>query len=94
MVKESHFNQVIMMKEFEHLSSSLIVEIVRRKQQPPVRTHSDQPLDIGNLPALGRNSLCCVGFAMVCLAWGDVWEAALSSPPVPSWDNCPGSLLD
>ncbi|KAJ7421518.1 leucine-zipper-like transcriptional regulator 1 isoform X1 [Pitangus sulphuratus] len=46
-VKESHFNQVIMMKEFEHLSSSLIVEIVRRKQQPPVRTHSDQPLDIG-----------------------------------------------
>uniref|UniRef100_A0A452J0L2 BTB domain-containing protein n=1 Tax=Gopherus agassizii TaxID=38772 RepID=A0A452J0L2_9SAUR len=46
-VKESHFNQVIMMKEFEHLSSSLIVEIVRRKQQPPVRTHSDQPVDIG-----------------------------------------------
>ncbi|NXA54307.1 LZTR1 regulator, partial [Nothocercus julius] len=46
-VKESHFNQVIMMKEFEHLSSSLIVEIVRRKQQPPVRMHSDQPLDIG-----------------------------------------------
>ncbi|NWS77439.1 LZTR1 regulator, partial [Crotophaga sulcirostris] len=46
-VKESHFNQVIMTKEFEHLSSSLIVEIVRRKQQPPVRTHSDQPLDIG-----------------------------------------------
>ncbi|KFV67325.1 Leucine-zipper-like transcriptional regulator 1, partial [Dryobates pubescens] len=46
-VKETHFNQVIMMKEFEHLSSSLIVEIVRRKQQPPVRTHSDQPLDIG-----------------------------------------------
>uniref|UniRef100_A0A8D2ND60 BTB domain-containing protein n=1 Tax=Zonotrichia albicollis TaxID=44394 RepID=A0A8D2ND60_ZONAL len=46
-VKESHFNQVIMMKEFEHLSSSLIVEIVRRKQQPPVRTHSEQPLDIG-----------------------------------------------
>ncbi|OXB72275.1 UNVERIFIED_CONTAM: hypothetical protein H355_003808 [Colinus virginianus] len=46
-VKESHFNQVIMMKEFEHLSSSLIVEIVRRKQQPPLRTHCDQPLDIG-----------------------------------------------
>ncbi|OCU02165.1 hypothetical protein XELAEV_18007926mg [Xenopus laevis] len=45
--KESHFNQVIMMKEFEHLSSSLIVEIVRRKQQPPIRVHSDQPVDIG-----------------------------------------------
>lgn len=49
-VKESHFNQVIMMKEFEHLSSSLIVEIVRRKQQPPIRAHSEQPVDIGGLP--------------------------------------------
>lgn len=47
MVKESHFNQVIMMKEFEHLSSPLIVEIVRRKQQPPPRAPSDQPVDIG-----------------------------------------------
>ncbi|XP_038618550.1 leucine-zipper-like transcriptional regulator 1 [Tachyglossus aculeatus] len=46
-VKETHFNQVIMMKEFERLSSSLIVEIVRRKQQPPARTHSDQQVDIG-----------------------------------------------
>lgn len=46
-VKESHFNQVIMMKEFERLSSPLIVEIVRRKQQPPPRTPSDQPVDIG-----------------------------------------------
>lgn len=49
-VKESHFNQVIMMKEFEHLSSPLIVEIVRRKQQPPPRTPSDQPVDIGREP--------------------------------------------
>lgn len=36
-----------MMKEFERLSSPLIVEIVRRKQQPPPRTPSDQPVDIG-----------------------------------------------
>lgn len=50
MVKESHFNQVIMMKEFEHLSSPLIVEIVRRKQQPPSRAPSDQPVDIGRTP--------------------------------------------
>ncbi|PNJ13909.1 LZTR1 isoform 16, partial [Pongo abelii] len=42
------FNQVIMMKEFERLSSPLIVEIVRRKQQPPPRTPSDQPVDIGH----------------------------------------------
>ncbi|XP_062398648.1 leucine-zipper-like transcriptional regulator 1 isoform X1 [Sardina pilchardus] len=47
-VKESHFNQVIMTKEFEHLSTPLIVEIVRRKQQPPPRIYSDQPVDIGN----------------------------------------------
>ncbi|XP_043414117.1 leucine-zipper-like transcriptional regulator 1 isoform X5 [Prionailurus bengalensis] len=46
-VKESHFNQVIMMKEFERLSSPLIVEIVRRKQQPPPRAPSEQPVDIG-----------------------------------------------
>ena len=50
MVKESHFNQVIMMKEFERLSSPLIVEIVRRKQQPPPRTPLDQPVDIGREP--------------------------------------------
>lgn len=36
-----------MMKEFERLSSPLIVEIVRRKQQPPPRAPSDQPVDIG-----------------------------------------------
>uniref|UniRef100_A0A4W6G9J4 Leucine zipper like post translational regulator 1 n=1 Tax=Lates calcarifer TaxID=8187 RepID=A0A4W6G9J4_LATCA len=46
-VKESHFNQVIMTKEFEQLSTPLIVEIVRRKQQPPPRVYSDQPVDIG-----------------------------------------------
>ncbi|KAI2664954.1 hypothetical protein H4Q32_003278 [Labeo rohita] len=46
-VKESHFNQVIMTKEFELLSTPLIVEIVRRKQQPPPRVYSDQPVDIG-----------------------------------------------
>ncbi|KAM9822721.1 leucine-zipper-like transcriptional regulator 1 isoform X1 [Syngnathus typhle] len=46
-VKESHFNQVIMTREFEHLSTPLIVEIVRRKQQPPPRLYSDQPVDIG-----------------------------------------------
>ncbi len=36
-----------MTKEFEHLSTPLIVEIVRRKQQPPLRLYSDQPVDIG-----------------------------------------------
>uniref|UniRef100_A0A3B3QVT1 Leucine zipper like post translational regulator 1 n=1 Tax=Paramormyrops kingsleyae TaxID=1676925 RepID=A0A3B3QVT1_9TELE len=46
-VKESHFNQVIMTKEFERLSTPLIVEIVRRKQQPLPRVYSEQPVDIG-----------------------------------------------
>uniref|UniRef100_A0A8C1SMZ1 Leucine-zipper-like transcription regulator 1 n=1 Tax=Cyprinus carpio TaxID=7962 RepID=A0A8C1SMZ1_CYPCA len=46
-VNLNHFNQVIMTKEFEHLSTQLIVEIVRRKQQPPPRVYSDQPVDIG-----------------------------------------------
>lgn len=99
-VKESHFNQVIMMKEFEHLSSSLIVEIVRRKQQPPVRTHSDQPLDIGNLPASWSNSPCWFGFVnlfnllicLICLALFSLGRCVGSSPPVPSWDNSSGSL--
>ena len=36
-----------MTKEFERLSTQLIVEIVRRKQQPPLRLYSDQPVDIG-----------------------------------------------
>lgn len=36
-----------MTKEFEHLSTPLIVEIVRRKQHPPPRLYSDQPVDIG-----------------------------------------------
>ncbi|GAA6067415.1 leucine-zipper-like transcriptional regulator 1 isoform X2, partial [Tachysurus ichikawai] len=49
-VKETHFNQVIMTKEFEHLSTPLIVEIVRRKQQPPPRVYSDQPVDIDLIP--------------------------------------------
>lgn len=39
------------MKEFERLSSPLIVEIVRRKQQPPPRAPSDQPVDIGRQPS-------------------------------------------
>lgn len=78
MVKESHFNQVIMMKEFEHLSSSLIVEIVRRKQQPPVRMHSDQPLDIGSCCASLRSAAglwlqdfgCRALAAGLCKGWG------------------------
>uniref|UniRef100_UPI00358FA4E7 leucine-zipper-like transcriptional regulator 1 n=1 Tax=Myxine glutinosa TaxID=7769 RepID=UPI00358FA4E7 len=47
-IKESHYIQVIMSEEFEKLSPALLVEIVRRKQQPPpLRTAPDTPTDIG-----------------------------------------------
>lgn len=70
MVKESHFNQVIMMKEFERLSSPLIVEIVRRKQQPPPRAPSEQPVDIG------RDPVCIPEGSRQgwCSPWVETWE--------------------
>lgn len=69
-VKESHFNQVIMMKEFERLSSPLIVEIVRRKQQPPPRAPSEQPVDIGRDPGpIPENST--QGWHS---SWVETWE--------------------
>lgn len=78
-VKESHFNQVIMMKEFEHLSSPLIVEIVRRKQQPPPRTPSDQPVDIGREPLFPS-----WGVGGRCSSWvGDLEGMESTSFPRP-----------
>ena len=44
-VKESNYNQIVMSKEFETLDRDLMVEIIRRRQLPPVRSlqepHSD-----------------------------------------------------
>ncbi|CAG5123341.1 unnamed protein product [Candidula unifasciata] len=42
-VKEANFNQIVMSKEFETLEKSLIVEIIRRKLEPPVRLLDPQP---------------------------------------------------
>uniref|UniRef100_A0A0B6ZJ80 BTB domain-containing protein n=1 Tax=Arion vulgaris TaxID=1028688 RepID=A0A0B6ZJ80_9EUPU len=42
-VKEINFNQIVMSKEFETLDKSLIVEIIRRKLEPPVRLLDPQP---------------------------------------------------
>ncbi|KAH9502451.1 Leucine-zipper-like transcriptional regulator 1 [Bulinus truncatus] len=42
-VKEVNFNQIVMSKEFESLDKSLIVEIIRRKQEPHVRLLDPQP---------------------------------------------------
>lgn len=38
-----NFNQIVMSKEFESLDKSLIVEIIRRKLEPPVRLLDPQP---------------------------------------------------
>ncbi|XP_061417062.1 leucine-zipper-like transcriptional regulator 1 isoform X1 [Lethenteron reissneri] len=47
-VKDSHFSQVIMSREFESLFPALIVQIVRRKEHPPPRSSQpEQPIDIG-----------------------------------------------
>lgn len=71
-VKESHFNQVIMMKEFERLSSPLIVEIVRRKQQPPPRAPSDQPVDIGR-ELVTKALTTCQALAVRVALWPTRW---------------------
>ncbi|XP_012940916.1 leucine-zipper-like transcriptional regulator 1 [Aplysia californica] len=42
-VKEVNYNQIVMSKEFETLDKPLIVEIVRRKLEPPVRLGDPQP---------------------------------------------------
>ncbi|RUS77857.1 hypothetical protein EGW08_014370, partial [Elysia chlorotica] len=42
-VKEVNFNPIVMSKEFETLDKSLIIEIVRRKLEPPVRLLDPPP---------------------------------------------------
>lgn len=92
-VKESHFNQVIMMKEFERLSSPLIVEIVRRKQQPPARAPSEQPVDIGRDPGpipggstRGWHSSWVETGATAVPAWPPAWGLGAGDPEC-SWGS-------
>lgn len=84
MVKETHFNQVIMTKEFEHLSTPLIVEIVRRKQQPPPRVYSDQPVDIGSPGALAPPCAVCLFSLSLPVLKGHP-GFFLSAPQEPPW---------
>lgn len=37
-VRESNYNQIVMSKEFEMLDKPLMVEIIRRKQMPQMRS--------------------------------------------------------
>lgn len=44
-VKESNYNQIVMSKEFETLDQPLMVEIIRRRQQPQIRLMREPQLD-------------------------------------------------
>ncbi|CAH1786003.1 unnamed protein product [Owenia fusiformis] len=47
-VKESNYNQIVMSKEFEILDQPLMVEIIRRRQLPPVRLQEPQNTESHN----------------------------------------------
>ena len=55
LVKDSNFNQVIMLTEFEQLGNSLIVEIIRLKQVPKKSSMNEQVNEI-NLDKCKLNS--------------------------------------
>ena len=44
-VKESNYNAIVMSKEFETLDQPLMVEIIRRRQMPAVRSTVEPPFD-------------------------------------------------
>ena len=44
-VKEGNYKEIVMSSEFETLNKSLMVEIIREKQEPSVRTYDRPPLD-------------------------------------------------
>nr|KAG5696875.1 hypothetical protein BaRGS_035285 [Batillaria attramentaria] len=48
-VKECNYNQIVMSREFETLDQPLMVEIIRRKQMPPVRMADPQPDLVSNV---------------------------------------------
>lgn len=53
MVKDYNFTPIVMSKEFEVLEQTLMVEIIRRRQQPPakppVNTNHDNDEDIAGI---------------------------------------------
>ncbi len=79
-VKESNYSQIIMTKEFEKIDQPLMVEIIRRRQLPPVRPLSEpQHVDV-------LNSECftvCATMEAVC-PW--YWLSVIVSPQ--SWNGC------
>ena len=55
--KDTNFNQVIMLSEFEKLDKSLMVEIIRLKQTPRKMTNIDQMTDlITSIDVFNQNS--------------------------------------
>ncbi|XP_013413194.1 leucine-zipper-like transcriptional regulator 1 isoform X2 [Lingula anatina] len=54
-VKESNYNQIVMSKEFENVDRSLMVEIIRRRQMPPVRLLPEPGPDTTNYNTLEQD---------------------------------------
>ena len=44
-VKESNWNQIVMSKDFESLDQPLMVQIIRRKELPPVKYFLEPHVD-------------------------------------------------
>ena len=44
-MKDQNYKQIVMSREFETIDQPLMVEIIRRKQLPPVRPPSEAQLD-------------------------------------------------
>lgn len=55
-VKDSNYNHIVMSKEFETIEQPLMVEIIRRRQKPPIRPLSEAQLfDILNCNTLEKD---------------------------------------
>ncbi|XP_064620345.1 leucine-zipper-like transcriptional regulator 1 isoform X2 [Lineus longissimus] len=54
-VKESNYNQIVMSKEFETLEQTLMVEVIRRKQLPPVRILPEPKIDCITMNSLEKD---------------------------------------
>lgn len=48
-VRESNYNQIVMSKEFEMLDKPLMVEIIRRKQMPQMRSLQEPQFESSGL---------------------------------------------
>lgn len=69
-VKESTYNQIVMSKEFETIAQPLMVEIIRRRQMPAVRSLLEPMFDyageqLGPLCFLGLLSSLWLNYSLI-----------------------------